>query len=438
MPVPFLIPVLAGSLLASGCLAGAFINLRHKRIIDDLPTSKTQGVFIGLAELKGSAESESPLTGFLSESRCVYYSWQVEEHWRRTVTETYRDSKGHTRTRTRTESGWTQVAHGGESIPFFLKDDTGIIRVVPEGAKIHADTVFDRTVSRSDPLYYTKGPARSVANSTHRRRFREQAISLHAMLYVLGQARERQDIVAAEIAWDKASPLFIISTRSEKQISRRYGFWYWFWMVLGMMVALGTGAGWAVLSGPGLIFAWQPLIITGGAYLVVLLLVWVWTTYNSLINMCNRVKQGWSQVDIQLKRRHDLINNLLRVVEGYRDHEKDTQQVLAEFRGQIEMALQETNGTDPKVLSPVLRVILERYPNLKANDLFFKLQESLVDTEQRIALARDYYNEIATFYNTRLEIIPDRFVAALARLRRRSLLNAADFERAPVQVHLVD
>jgi len=84
----------------------------------------------------------------------------------------------------------------------------------------------------------------------------------------------------------------------------------------------------------------------------------------------------------------------------------------------------------------MLRAIIERYPDLKASESFLRLQQALVDAEQRIALARDYFNEIATFYNTRLEIVPDRFVAGLARLHPATLMSASDFERAPVQVKL--
>jgi hypothetical protein len=84
----------------------------------------------------------------------------------------------------------------------------------------------------------------------------------------------------------------------------------------------------------------------------------------------------------------------------------------------------------------LLQVTIERYPDLKASESFLKLQQSLVDTEQRIALARDYYNDIATFFNTRLEIIPDRYAAALAGLHPRALMSAAEFERAPVRVSL--
>jgi hypothetical protein len=174
----------------------------------------------------------------------------------------------------------------------------------------------------------------------------------------------------------------------------------------------------------------------GAGYLIVLILLWLWTTYNSLINLHHRVEQGWSQVEVQLKRRHDLIPNLVQVVEGYREHERETQTVLTELRQQMEATPSGVAGPDFKGIAPSLRVTIERYPELKASELFLKLQQSLVDTEQRIALARDYFNDIATFYNTRLEIIPDRYAAALARLRPATLMSAAEFERAPVGVNL--
>jgi hypothetical protein len=149
------------------------------------------------------------------------------------------------------------------------------------------------------------------------------------------------------------------------------------------------------------------------------------------------VEQAWSQVDVQLKRRNDLIPNLVETVKGYRTYESQTQELLAAVRGQAEATPPGVAGPDFKGLAPALRVVVERYPELKASESFLRLQQSLVNTEQRIALARDYFNEIATFYNTRLETIPDRFVASLARLRHQALLVAEDFERVPVSVRLV-
>jgi hypothetical protein len=138
-------------------------------------------------------------------------------------------------------------------------------------------------------------------------------------------------------------------------------------------------------------------------------------------------------MDVQLKRRNDLIPNLVQTVQGYRAHESDVQKLIADLRGQSAAALA---GAGAKGLAPLLHVVVERYPELKASESFLKLQQALVDTEQRIALARDYFNEITTFYNTRLDIIPDRFAGYLARLRHQALLSASDFERAAVQVSL--
>jgi hypothetical protein len=430
-----LLPIVLGGLGSLGCLFGAFRSLRRKRLIDDVPTSKTQGVFIGLAELKGTAESEVPLTSYLAGISCVQYVWQVDEHWSRTVHETYTDAKGHTQTRTRTESGWTKVAGGGQSAPFYLKDDTGVIRVVPEGATIHSITVFNETCSPDSDLYYGKGPAHGVPDSTHRRRFHETALPLHTMLYVMGQAHERKDMIAAEIAFDKDAPVFVISTRTEKHLSTGYARWFWGLLILGLAAAIGGTVGWSIMVKAYI--EWQLLYAAIGGFIVALLLGWVWTVYNSLINLHHMVEQGWSQVDVQLKRRYDLIPNLMETVRGYRDYESELQELLAKMRTQVDGTPPGVAGPDFEGMAPTLRVIMERYPELKANESFLRLHQALVDAEQRIALARDYFNNIATFYNTRLEIIPDRFVAALARLRPRTLMTAADFERAPIQVRLV-
>ena len=125
-----------GGLLALLFLFLALRAGRRQRLVSDLPTSKTTGVFIGLVELKGTAEAEQPLISFLAEQSCVYYQWQVDEQWSRVVTETYTDSEGRTQTRTRIESGSTTVAQGGDQIPFYLQDDCGIIRIQPEKAKV--------------------------------------------------------------------------------------------------------------------------------------------------------------------------------------------------------------------------------------------------------------------------------------------------------------
>src|SRR5205085_4379975 len=128
---------------------------------------------------------------YLAEENCVHYTWSVEEHWSRSVTEHYTDSEGRSQTRTRHESGWTTVAEGGEMIPFYLRDDTGVIRVHPEGAKIEPVVMFQGTCDDSQPVYYEKGPPDAISDSDYERRFTEQGLPVGAHLYVVGQSRER-------------------------------------------------------------------------------------------------------------------------------------------------------------------------------------------------------------------------------------------------------
>lgn len=431
-------PLLLSILVGIVCLFAGFRTLWRKRLIDDLPTSKTQGAFIGLTELKGTAESDNPLTSYLAATHCVHYQWYVQEHWRKTVHETYKDSKGHTQTRTRIESGWSSVDSGGHSIPFYLKDDTGILRIIPEGAKIQDITVFSETCRPSDPLYYGKGPAYAVAHSTHERQFLETAIPLHTKLYIMGQARERQDIAAAEIAYDKNAEMFLISTKTEKQISSGYNVLVWFLFIFGFCAAIGGTVAWQQMNNNRGEITFPSLLIAAGAYIAAFVLGWVWTVYNSLINLRHMAERGWSQVDVQLKRRHDLIPNLERVVKGYRDYESQTQTFITELRSQIDATPLGKEGADYKGISTMLSAVVEKYPDLKASESFLKLHEALIDTEQRIALARDYFNNTATYYNTRLSIVPDRYAASIAGLKPFVLMGAADFERAPVEVKLSD
>jgi len=428
-------PVLGG-LLALTCLLFALRSGKRKRLVDNLPTSKTTGVFIGLVELKGTAESVQPLTSYLAGQPCVHYQWRVEEHWSRTVTETYTDSDGKTRTRTRHESGWKTAADGGGTIPFYLQDDCGVILVRPEGAKIEPTTIFNETCGVSDPLYYGKGPPEAVPHSDFRRRFTETAVALHAELYVMGQARERQDVVAPEIARNATAPMFLISTRTEQQISSGLRWGFWGLGFLGLALCL---AGFVVKNKMADVDPAANISTYGlaaAAFLLSAGLGWVWMVYNSLVDLRQRVRQGWSLVDVQLKRRHDLIPNLVGAVKGLRDYEQNLQTELAELRSQLEATPPGVEGPDHRSCGKILIAIQERYPELTAQESFANLQKNLTDTEQRIALARGYFNDIATFYNTRLEIVPDRLIAALGGLKPQPLMVANDFERAPVELSL--
>jgi hypothetical protein len=426
-----------------GLLAWLFLFLalragRRHRLVSDLPTSKTTGVFIGLVALKGTAEAERPLTSFLAEQACVYYHWQVDEQWSRTVTETYTDSQGNTQTRTRTESGSTTVDQGGDAIPFYLHDDCGIIRIQSEKAEVQAVTTFDHSCGRGDRLYYDKGPARAVADSDHHRRFVEHAIPLHAPLYVVGQAREREDVVAPEIAHAPQAETFLISTRSQEQVRRGLAWQFWLIGLLGVVFAAG---GFMIRDS----VRHRPIadnitlyVSVGSVFVVAWLLGWIGMVYNSMVSLRRRVQQAWANVEVQLKRRHDLIPNLLSIVQGIRHYERTLQDELAYLRNQLIATRPGVPGPDPQATTAIVGAIRERYPELKANSSFLHLHQNLVDTEQRIALARGYFNDSATFYNARLQMIPDRFIVALGAMKPQVLMTADNFERAPVEVKLAD
>ena len=426
------------TLAVLGCLYGCFRCARRKRLMDDTPTLTTLGVFIGLVELSGTAETDNPLIGYLSEAPCVWFKWSVDEHWERIVVTTSTDSQGKTIVTSRTESGWSTVASGGEQIPFYLRDEDGEILVRPEGATIEALQTFYETCSPISEIYYGKGPQGSVSDSTNRRRFVEQAIPLHTQIYLIGQAREREDVVAAEISHQPDDPLYLISTRSEQQVSKGYGAWAWGFAVLGLVAVLGA---WFTARGAeDQADAWPVYVPVILFYFALVGGLWFGMVFNSLVMLRQRVRQGWSLIDVQLKRRADLIPALVATVKGYADYEKRMQEAVALLRSQAAPTPLGSEGENPEAVGRVVMALAEDYPELKANESFLGLQHQLAETEQRIALARGYFNEIVKFYNTRLEVQPDGLVAWLFGFKKAEFLEASGFERVvpKVQLHEID
>jgi hypothetical protein len=133
---------------------------------------------------------------------------------------------------------------------------------------------------------------------------------------------------------------------------------------------------------------------------------------------------------MQLKRRHELIPRLVNAIKGYREYEQTAQTALTEMRNQLAPRRPVSPGRIYHALRDTILALAESYPELKADETFAILGKSLSDTEDRIALARAYFNEIATHYYTRLEIVPERFVARLAKLKPQPLMLADGFQRA--------
>jgi len=419
--------VVAAVLLGFGLRAG-----RRLRFLTDTPTSKAKGVFIGQVEIAGRASIDQPVRSYLAGTESVWYKFAVEEEWERWETETSTNSKGETTSRQVRRTGWRTVAQGGEAPAFFVEDDTGAVLVRPDGAEMDPVKVFDETVDRGHPLYFAKGPALEGADSAHRRRFHETAIPRGAAVFVAGRARERADVVAPEIAADKEAELFLISCREESKVQGGYRVQFW---LLGALALLPLpAAGLIVAQATHLPADVRLLAGLGAAVAAVWLTTSFWMAFNSLVQLRNRVAQAWSLVDVQLKRRATLIPGLVAVVSGLRDHEQRVQTEVAALRAQAAATPPWEPGADVAGTQVEVRAVVECYPELKANQAFLNLQKELADTETRVALARDYFNEIATHHNTRLEVVPDRWIAPLAGLKPRPLLGAESFERAAVSV----
>ena len=166
--------------------------------------------------------------------------------------------------------------------------------------------------------------------------------------------------------------------------------------------------------------------------IIVILFVLIVGAYNGLITSRNRVKNAWSQIDVQLQRRFDLIPNLVESVKGYMKHEEGVLTKVTELRNAWAGASSVGKKAElDSELSGALKTIIavsENYPDLKANKNFTELQEELRSTEDKIAYARQFYNDSVTMYNTKLEKIPTNIIASMFSFKQEELFEAASEE----------
>ena len=161
--------------------------------------------------------------------------------------------------------------------------------------------------------------------------------------------------------------------------------------------------------------------------IILLLIFWLIGMYNGLVQSRNKVKNAWSQIDVQLQRRFDLIPNLVEAVKGYMTLESETLAKVTELRTSWANAstINEKAELDNQ-LSGALKTIMavsENYPDLKANQNFSELQEELRSTENKISYARQFYNDSVTMYNTKLELVPTNIVAAMFNFKPEELFK---------------
>ena len=178
---------------------------------------------------------------------------------------------------------------------------------------------------------------------------------------------------------------------------------------------------------------WVILIIV-----VVLIVLWAISVYNKLVVLKNRVKDQWAQIDVQLKRRFDLIPNLVETVKGYTKHESETLEAVIKARNTYVSATvpeeqMKADGELTKAISKLF-ALTESYPDLKANTNFQALQQELTETESKIAAARQFYNDTVMVYNNKVSMVPSNIIASLFKFNKEAFFEANETERQNVQV----
>jgi LemA protein len=173
-----------------------------------------------------------------------------------------------------------------------------------------------------------------------------------------------------------------------------------------------------------------PLVVLGLLVLLILLIIGI---YNSLVGLRNQVDNAWSQIDVQLKRRHDLIPNLVETAKGYMKHERGTLEAVTEARARAMGAKSvsdaaKAEGALGEALSKFMLVV-ENYPDLKANQNFLAVQEELSSTENKIAFARQAYNDQVLFFNNKTQMFPSNIVAGMFGFAKRDFFETGAAER---------
>ena len=171
---------------------------------------------------------------------------------------------------------------------------------------------------------------------------------------------------------------------------------------------------------------------------VVVITLFVISLFNGLIRLKNEVGNSWAQINVQLKRRFDLIPNLIETVKGYAKHEKELLTKITEARSAV-MSAQSVEGKAKASgeLSNTLKslfAVAENYPDLKANTNFLQLQEELTGTENKIAYSRQHYNDVVMIFNNNIEVFPNNMIAGVLGFKQKDLFAVPDAERKPVKV----
>lgn len=174
--------------------------------------------------------------------------------------------------------------------------------------------------------------------------------------------------------------------------------------------------------------------------IIAIIIIYAFALYNSFVKLNNKLKEAFSTMDVYLKKRWDLIPNIVETVKGYAKHEKDTLKEVVELRNSVydKMSNDEKIKTNEKLSSGISKImaLAESYPELKANENFKDLSNQLVKVEDDIANSRKYYNGIVRIYNNKVEMFPSNIFAKIFGYKSKSMFKASENERENVKVQL--
>ncbi|MCC5850611.1 MAG: LemA family protein [Verrucomicrobia bacterium] len=397
-------------LLGVGCAAVVaffafvfgFNRIKFKRCIENLPTSPTAGAAYGLSEFKGVVElpeSEDPLKGPLSRQPCVQYHYTVSE----------RRGSGK-------NAKWVTIINETRMHPFLCRDHEGTIFVDPKGAEIHT--------------------SHSSSRSSGIRRYSESRLEIGDPLYAIGECviePTRGDRLYLRKPVDKYP--FILSNYTENQVMLRVASSGLNLLNLSFAAILLTGLLLFGLRGSFAATDYLAAALFGPLFMS---LVTLGLHYNDLVFLRERARRNWSNIDVSLKKRHDLVPRLENVVKGFAEHERSVQEELTQLRNlygqkvarkpdEVGQYIQQEHAALGKMLARV-----EAHPELKADKSFAYLTRTLILLENEIALMRNGYNDAVETYNTRIETLPDLIFAKLFHFKAQPFLHAeTDLIRIP-------
>ncbi len=436
-----------------------FLHVYDRRLIENTPTSKCRAVALGPVELAGRVAAPKPLASLIAQLPCVFSQVDIQQLRQRGKSE-----------------AWATVHKQEFKLPFYVDDGTGKVEVDPHGAQVQLvpDVVYStdqdsaqwdqRALDRSYEIKDSRSLNELLRDYCARRgiildaptRFTETNLSPGDPVYVLGTASEQPGPERIVVRSGLRCPLFIAES-GEPQLVRFLRVRATRRLAAGaalstigftlLLRALSASPSDAFVLSPAkaasaseLLRVWAPYLrqavsLAAPFLAVVGLLAYFIVIYNGLVGLRNEVDRAWSNIDVLLKQRFDLVPNLVEVCKGYMHHEQSTLESVTLARRSWAEALhpeqkfkaaQESRAALQQVLLSV-----ENYPLLRANENFLQLQQTLTELEEQIADRRELYNASVGALNTRIAQIPDAWVAGVLGYAPRPFLGIPDAEAKP-------